>query len=168
MTLHTIYHHTKSMSALSQLLVIRFGPNFKVKLSESIFNRCQLSRWHLFRQHLSCGHLSISAISQLLLAWFGSNFKQRVLGTYTTDYNCNLDICLGNICPGDICPYQQYKYIQAEHFRLQSCLFQSKTLCRDSTKTYFFFYMVSIKNVNKLGLIFAKLSTAWAVCLLAS
>ena len=53
---------------------------------------------------------------------FGSNFEQRVLGTYTTDYNCHHDICMGNICPGDICPYQQYKYIQAEHFWLQSCL----------------------------------------------
>ena len=68
---------------------------------------------------MSWGHLSISAISQLLLARFGSNFKQRVLGTYTTDYNH--DICPGNICPGDICPYQQYKNFQAEHFRLQSC-----------------------------------------------
>merc|ERR1711954_206802 len=53
-------------------------------------------------------HFSISAISQLLLARFRSNFKQRVLGTYTTDYNCHHDICPDNICPGDICPYQQY------------------------------------------------------------
>ena len=60
------------------------------------------------KQHLSWGHLSISAISQLLLAQFGSNFKQRVLGTYTTDYNYHHDMCPGNICPGDICPYQQY------------------------------------------------------------
>ena len=60
------------------------------------------------RHHLSCGHLSISAISQLLLARFGSNFKQRVLGTYTTVYNCHPDICPGNICPRDICSYQQY------------------------------------------------------------
>ena len=67
---------------------------------------------------------SQAAISQLLLARFGSNFKQRVLGTYTTDYNCHHDICPGNICPGDICPYQQYKYFQAEHFRLQSCIIQ--------------------------------------------
>ena len=52
---------------------------------------------------MSWGHLSISAISQLLLARFGSNFKQRVLGTYTIDYNCP-----HNICPGNICPYQQY------------------------------------------------------------
>ena len=51
---------------------------------------------------------SQAAISQLLLARFGSNFKQRVLGTYTTDYNCHHDICPGNICPGDIYPYQQY------------------------------------------------------------
>ena len=51
---------------------------------------------------------SQAAISQLLLARFGSNFKQRVLGTYTTDYNCHHDICPGNICPGEICPYQQY------------------------------------------------------------
>ena len=78
---------------------------------------------HLSRQHLSWGHLSISAISQLLLARFGSNFKQRVLGTYIIDYNCYHDICLGNICLGDICPFQQYKYFQAEHFRLQSCCF---------------------------------------------
>ena len=55
-------------------------------------------------QLLSYGHLSISAISQLLLARFGSNFKQRVLGTYTTGYNCHHNICPGNICPGDICP----------------------------------------------------------------
>ena len=54
------------------------------------------------------GHLSISAISQLLLARFGSNFKQKVLGTYTTDYNCHHDICQCNICPVDLCPYQQY------------------------------------------------------------
>ena len=47
---------------------------------------------------------NISAVT----ARFGSNFKQRVLGTYTPDYNCYLDICRGNICPGDICPYQQY------------------------------------------------------------
>ena len=60
------------------------------------------------RQHLSWGHLSISAISQLILARFGSNFKQRVLGTYTTDYNCHYAICPDNICPMDICPYQQY------------------------------------------------------------
>ena len=60
------------------------------------------------RQHLSWGHLSISAIPQLLLALFGSNFKQRVLGTYTTDYNCHHDICPDNICPGDISPYRQY------------------------------------------------------------
>ena len=51
---------------------------------------------------------SMSTISQLLLAHFGSNFKQRVLGTYTTDYNCHHDICPDNICPGDISPYQQY------------------------------------------------------------
>ena len=74
------------------------------------------------------------AISQLLLARFWSNFKQRVLGAYTTDYNCHR-----RICPGNICPYQQYlscywpdfdqtlnkgswEHIQAEHFRLQSCL----------------------------------------------
>ena len=50
--------------------------------------------------------LSISAISQLLLAKFGSNFKQRVLGTYTTDFNCHHDICPCNIFPGDICLYQ--------------------------------------------------------------
>ena len=48
---------------------------------------------------MSWGHLSISAISQLLLAQFGSNFKQRVLGTYTTDYNCHHNIYPGNICP---------------------------------------------------------------------
>ena len=46
---------------------------------------------------------SHAAISQLLLAQFGSNFKQRVLGTYTTDYNCHTDIC-----PVEICPYQLY------------------------------------------------------------
>ena len=78
------------------------------------------------RQHLAWGHLSISAISQLLLVRFGPNFKQRVQGTYTTDYNCQHDICPGNICPGDIFPYQQYKYFQAEHFRLQSCLGSSQ------------------------------------------
>merc|ERR1711954_421372 len=44
----------------------------------------------------------------MLLARFGSTFKQRVLGTYTTDYNCHHDICPVDICPGDICPYQQY------------------------------------------------------------
>ena len=86
----------------------------------NIYNRLQLSPQHLSRQHLSWGHLSISAISQLLLARFGSNFKQRVLGTYTTDYNFH-HICPCNICPWDNCPYQQYKYFQAEHFRLQSC-----------------------------------------------
>ena len=47
-----------------------------------------MSPRHFSRQHFSWGYLSISAISQLLLAQFGSNFKQRVLGTYTTDYNC--------------------------------------------------------------------------------
>ena len=57
---------------------------------------------------MSRGHFSISAISQLLLARFWSNFKQRVLGTYTTDYNCHHDICPCNIFPGDICLYQQY------------------------------------------------------------
>ena len=46
---------------------------------------------------------NISAVTGLI--WI---FKQRVLGTYTTDYNCHHDICPGNICPGDICPYQQY------------------------------------------------------------
>ena len=66
---------------------------------------------------MSWGCLSISAISQLLLTRFGSNLKQRVLGTYTTDYNCHHDIC-----PGNICPHQQHKYFQAEHIRLQSCL----------------------------------------------
>ena len=65
------------------------------------------------RQHLSWGHLSISisAISQLLLARFGSNFKQRVLGTYTTDYNCHHDIC-----PGD-----NISAFRAKYFRVQSC-----------------------------------------------
>ena len=57
---------------------------------------------------MSWANLSISAISQLLLVVFGSNFKQRVLGTFTTDYNCHHNICPGNICPGDIRPYQQY------------------------------------------------------------
>merc|ERR1711954_332272 len=80
----------------------------KIKGPGNIYNRLQLSPRHLSRQHLSWGHLSISAISQLLLAQFGSNFKQRVLGTYTTVYNCHLNICPGNICPGDICPYKQY------------------------------------------------------------
>ena len=57
---------------------------FKTKGPGNIYNRLQLSP-----RHLSWGHLSISAISQLLLARFGSDFKQRVLGTYTTDYNCH-------------------------------------------------------------------------------
>ena len=74
----------------------------------NITNRLQLSPRHLSRQHLSWKHLTISAISQLLLDRFGSNFRQRVLGTFTTDYNCHHDICPCNICPGDICPYQQY------------------------------------------------------------
>ena len=89
-------------------------------LYSQIYDYPRYNKRHLSRQHLSWGHLSISAISQLLLARFGSNFKQRVLGTYTTDYNCYHNICPGNICHGDICPYKHYKYIQAERFRLQS------------------------------------------------
>ena len=70
----------------------------KRQVPGTIITRCKFSLWLFSRQHMSWGHLSISAISQLLLARFGSNFKQRVLGTYTTDYNCHHDIC----------PYQQY------------------------------------------------------------
>ena len=33
----------------------------------TIFNKCQLSRWHLSRQRMSWQHLSISVISQLIL-----------------------------------------------------------------------------------------------------
>ena len=137
-----------SISAISQLLLARFGPTFQQRVQGAYttdynchhdicpgdicpyhqylscycpnldqtlkkgpgnkYNRLQLSQRHLPMQHLSWGRLSISAISQLLLARFGLNFKQRVLGKYTTDYNCHHDICPGNICPGDICPYQQY------------------------------------------------------------
>ena len=90
------------------LSLSRFRSNFKTKGPGNIYNRLQLSLRHVSRQHLSWGHLSKSAISQRLLARFGSNLKQRVLGTYTTNYNCHHDICPGNICPGNICPYQQY------------------------------------------------------------
>ena len=54
-----------------------YWPNFDQtsKSAGTIFNRCQLSRWHLSRQHLSWQHLSISEISQLLLTkFFGSNY----------------------------------------------------------------------------------------------
>ena len=97
-----------SISAISQLLLVRFGSNFKQRVLGTYYNRLQLSQRHLSMQHLSWGQLSISAISQLLLVRFGLNFKQRVLGTYRTDCNCHHDICPCNICPGDICPYQQY------------------------------------------------------------
>ena len=78
----------KNISAVTGLIWIKLwtkGPG-------NINNWLQLSPQHLSRQHLS-----ISAIAQLFLARFGSNFKQRVLGTYTTDYNCHHDICPGNI-----------------------------------------------------------------------
>ena len=48
------------------------------------------------------------AISQLLLTRFWWNFKCRFLGTSSTDFNCQGDICPRNICPRDICPYQEY------------------------------------------------------------
>ena len=59
-----------SMTAISQLLLTRFWPNFKGSVPETIFNRCQLSRWHLSKQHMSWWHLSISVISQLILPQF--------------------------------------------------------------------------------------------------
>ena len=161
-----------SISAISQLLLARFGSNFKQRVLETYttdynchHNICpgkicagaicpyqqylscywpnldqilNKGSWEYIqqittvtttfvRQHLSWGHMSISAISKLLLAWFCSNLKQRVLGTYTTDYNCHHDICPGNICPGDTCPYQQYTYFQAKHFRFQSCFIYPPT-----------------------------------------
>merc|ERR1711942_285933 len=75
--------HISNISAVTGPIWIKLytkGPG-------NIYNRLQLPPRHLFRKHLSWGHLSISAISQLLLAQFGSNFKQRVLGTNTTNYN---------------------------------------------------------------------------------
>ena len=66
-----------SISGISQLILTLFWPNFKGRFLVllTIFNRCQLSRWHLSRQHLSWQHLSISEISQLLLTkFFGSNY----------------------------------------------------------------------------------------------
>ena len=46
------------------------------------------------------------AISQLLLTRFWWNFKGRFIGTFRTDFNYQVDICLGNICLGKICSYQ--------------------------------------------------------------
>ena len=68
---HPTPPHRNSMSAISQLLLTRFWPNFKSRF----LNWFQLS-W----QHLSRQHLSISGISQLLLPRFWPNFKSRFLG----------------------------------------------------------------------------------------
>ena len=60
----------------------------KSYLSETIINRCQVSRGHLSMHNLSWGHImSISAISQLLL------FPDQ-------------------ICPGDICPLLIIQFVQ--------------------------------------------------------
>ena len=43
-----------------------------------------MSRWHLSRQHLSWGHLSISGIFQLFLIRFWQNFKSKFLEPIST------------------------------------------------------------------------------------
>ena len=58
-----------------------------------MFNRFQVSKWHLSRQHLSMWHLSISGLYQLFLTWLWSNFKSRFLGASLTDASCRSDIC---------------------------------------------------------------------------
>ena len=57
-----------SISAISQLLLTRFGPNFKGKFLG------QSSRWRLSKQHVSWGYLFLSAISKLLLPRFWPKF----------------------------------------------------------------------------------------------
>ena len=63
-----------SISAISHRLVTQCLSNIKGSVPGIIFNRCQLSRWHLSKRHMSWWHLSISAISQLLLPWFWPTF----------------------------------------------------------------------------------------------
>ena len=79
--------------------------NISADTAGNLFNRCQLSWWHLSQQHLSWQHLSISGISQFLLKRVWPNFKSRFLAPSWTDSNCHGDICPGNHYPGNICPY---------------------------------------------------------------
>ena len=74
----------------------------------NIYNRFQMSLWHLSRQHLSRWHLSISGISQLLHTRFWWNLRGSILESSRTDSYYQVDIFPGNISPGDICPYQEY------------------------------------------------------------
>ena len=101
--------HTNSMSAISQLLLTRFWPNFKGRLLGTYTTDSNCFGGYLSRQYLSYRHLSISGISQLLLTKFRPNFKGTFLGPSLTDANRHSDICPVNIiCHGNICPYQQY------------------------------------------------------------
>ena len=74
MTLHTTttqHHYANSMSALSQLLLTRFGPNFKVSLT------CVNCHGDIFVQ-ATFVHLTISAITQLNQFW--PNYWTQFLG----------------------------------------------------------------------------------------
>ena len=97
-----------SISAISQLLLTRFWPNFKHRfLGPSLThpnchgdicagNICPVDICP-YREYLSC---------------YWPNFDQTLvsfLGPSLTDVNCHGDICPGHIWPGDICPYQQYR-----------------------------------------------------------
>ena len=54
-----------------------------MQVSGTIFNRCQLSKGHLSKKHMSWWHLSISAISQVLMRTYCLILLRfEKLGTY--------------------------------------------------------------------------------------
>ena len=68
------YVHIRNISAVTDPILMKLYR----EVPGNIYNRFQLSRWHLSRQHLLWWHLYISGISQLLLTQFGLNFKGKV------------------------------------------------------------------------------------------
>ena len=96
------------MSAISQLSLAPFWPNFKERLlgpswSDSICssdicpsNICPGDICP-YQEYLNC-----------LQTWFWPKFKGGFLRQSLTHANCPDDICQSNICPGDICPYREY------------------------------------------------------------
>ena len=91
--------HTHSMSAIYQLLLTQFQPNFQVRFPG----------WTTTTTTLTTAlTLTTSQTSHLLMTWFSWNFKGRFLGIFRTGSNCHGNICPSNICLGDICLYKKF------------------------------------------------------------
>ena len=102
-----------SISAISQLLLVRFGSNFKQRVLGTYTTDYKCHPRHLSGQHLSWGHLSISAISHLLLARFGSNFEHRALGTYTTHTTVTTTFAQATFVLGTFVHIQKFQLLLA-------------------------------------------------------